>query len=339
MVFLLGVLHSIGFTLVSLTLGSSRYSNIPAETVFILTHQALMKILRLIPLGPSFIMPILAQHLPHKSQDLQNQVFYVKSLLYMAEYVPTIKTQLFGLIIDLLVQVDIDIHIDDLDKVIAEDDGLFEMELELKDTFSESRDTATAQSDTESDQDIQLTIISDSKLMVSKLDTLMCIVMDYIQSLFQKCQTSGDFEDFSAIFDGLLESFNRIMLPTHKLRSTQFIIFYTCSLVPDTFPEDFMGLLVTHLITISHSSVSRMAASAYLGSFIARAKFVQLGSVRKCLALLNHQCQEFVDAHENNVKGHFEVLSIFNFIRLIDLGSCMLLYKLFCIFFVFFGSS
>ncbi|KAJ3302557.1 hypothetical protein HDV03_004873 [Kappamyces sp. JEL0829] len=287
--------------------GHSRYPTIPSEVVFDQTHRALIKILSLVPLGPSFIMPILSQYLPHKSQELPIHVFYVKCLLHMAEYLPILRNQLFALVLDLMVQIDIDIHVDDLEDVEEADDGLFEMEMELKDSFVESRES-TAYSDTDSDDDdLQLAITSDSKLMMLKLDALMVIVMDYIQAKHEKAVESGDTQELTDLFDGLMGTFEKVLLPTHNLRSTQFVIFYMCSLAPDSFPEDFMGVLVAHLITFSNSSFTRMTAASYLGSFIARAKYIDLASVRKCLGLLHHQCQQYVDQHENSVRGHVEV--------------------------------
>jgi RNA polymerase I-specific transcription initiation factor RRN3 len=183
-----------------------------------------------------------------------------------------------------------------------------------------------------------LCISSDSKQMTSKLDALLCIMFDYIKSLSKKALIEDTFaQDFSLVFDGMLHSFDNMMLPTHKLRSAQFIIFYYCSL-ETYFAQDFMGLLVTHLVEPSNSSVLRMASSSYLGSFIARAKFIDIASVRQCLSILNHQCQTYVDQNESGIKGRLEVLEILK-IRLIATEFCMGLFKLFCIFFVLDGSN
>lgn len=152
-----------------------------------------------------------------------------------------------------------------------------------------------------------LCISSDSKGMVTKLDSLLCIMFDYIKNLTKRVRSDSNFaQDYNLVFEGILHCFDTIMLPTHKLRSTQFIIFYFCSL-KSSFSQDFMGLLVTHLVEPSNSSVMRMASSSYLGSFIARAKFIDTQSVRQCLSILNHQCQTYVDNNESGIKGRLEV--------------------------------
>lgn len=163
--------------------------------------------------------------------------------------------------------------------------------------------------DTNSDSDNEslLCITTDAKDMIVKLDSLLQLVFEYIQNTHKKCLRSGDEKHFAELFESILHIFNKIMLPTHKLRSVQFVLFYVCSLSPQNFPEDFMGLLVSHLMTVSNSSVTRMLSSSYLGSFIARAKFIETNSVRQCLALLNHQCQSYIDNHESSIKGKLEV--------------------------------
>lgn len=299
----------------NLRTGPERYSSVQSSFIFDQTHSVLIKVLNLIPLGPSYILSILSKKMPHKTDS--NLQFFCSSLLHISEYLPSIRTEIFGLILELLVEIDADIPFDQLDDLVFEDDeededGMFEMEMEetLKDSFSagdEDPESISSTSDNDSDSDGVMLITSDSKALIQKLDTLMCIVMEYLSDLYKKSVASGDFENLSEVFDGLLQGFNRIILPTHRIRSTQFIIFYSCSLVPEVFCQDFLGLLISHLITTSHSSVSRISSASYLGSFIARAKFIDLPSVRHCLLLLNQQCLAYLDSHESSIRGQLEI--------------------------------
>lgn len=231
-----------------------------------------------------------------------------------------IRNQLLGLVLELIVQIDviynvytqIDIQIEDQEEDLddaEEEPDIFTMDVEeqLKDRFLMSRQDEDDYTD--SDTESLLCIVSNAKVMTSKLDSLMCILLEYISEIDRGRISDEAYDDiFSEIFDGILLTFDRIMLPTHKLKSAQFVLFYACSLSPETFPADFMGLLVSHLMDISNSSVTRMASSSYLGSFIARAKFIKIESVRQCLTLLNHQCQSFVDNHETTITGKLEVV-------------------------------
>jgi hypothetical protein len=87
--------------------GPEIYTEMPCETIFDYTHTALIKILQLIPRGPGILLPILSQKLPHKSDSVTVQKLYVKSLLYIAEYAPVIRSELIQLVLELIVQIDV----------------------------------------------------------------------------------------------------------------------------------------------------------------------------------------------------------------------------------------
>lgn len=136
-------------------------------------------------------------------------------------------------------------------------------------------------------------IAVDFKEVVEKLDAMLRLVFQYIHDFAQ--QNPG--ERLRILFDVLLNIFDRTILPTHKLRCTQFLWFYACSLDP-SFPELFMGLLVSKLFDVSAPSVIRVSAAAYLGSFISRSKYLSMSSVRTCLKLLHGWAYAYVEANE-----------------------------------------
>ncbi|KAJ3272892.1 DNA independent RNA polymerase I transcription factor [Terramyces sp. JEL0728] len=274
--------------------GQKKYPNIPSSILFEQIHSALAKILRLIPTGPSFILPILSKSVPHKSEPLSSISFYVKSLLAIAEYAPVIRVQLMEIIIDLIVQMDIDIQIEDIEDELENEDvfAMDDFEAEQRRQFDDS--------DADSDESSQV-ISSDYKVMIAKLDAVMQLVTNYISNV----KKLEDQSLLNETYFGLLSSFDKIMLPTHKLRSAQFLVFYTSSMVSE-YPEELMGLLVTHLLNVSTSTVLRESAASYLGSFIARAKHVGVDSVKHCLRLLNQLCQTYIDSYEHELQGQLQ---------------------------------
>jgi RNA polymerase I-specific transcription initiation factor RRN3 len=207
-------------------------------------------------------------------------VFYVKSLLYIADYATVLQADIVVLLIDLIVQIDIDIQVDDIEDYESD---IFTM------------DDVTTKSYSDSDSDSIICITSDYKVMLTKIDSIMSLLMNYMKELQQKEECLYDF------YYAILDAFDRIMLPTHKLKYAQFLLFYICSLVPDVFPEDFMGLLITHLLSTQDSNVIRMAASAYLGSLIARAKYIHIESVRHCLKLMCSLSVQYVETHGEGI--------------------------------------
>jgi RNA polymerase I-specific transcription initiation factor RRN3 len=152
-----------------------------------------------------------------------------------------------------------------------------------------------------------LCISSDQKSMISKLDSVMELILEFISGKYRKGVEINDPTEFSEIFYGLLDSFEKTMLPTHKLKCCQFLIFHACSLANEHYSEDFMGLLMTKLMNSGDSNVIRMASASYLASFVARVKFVKINAVRHCLGLLNTICQQYMDTFEEDIKSSIEV--------------------------------
>lgn len=149
-------------------------------------------------------------------------------------------------------------------------------------------------SDTDTDAEL---ITSDFKAMFSKLDVLLSIVLEYIRKLQETAPHVQEHADLDATFYCLMEIFESTLLPTHHIKATQFIMFYVCS-IKESFADQFLGLLVTRMISTSQAGITSVAASQYLGSFIARANYLPLSSVRSCLRILNNFAKGYVVKHE-----------------------------------------
>jgi len=95
------------------------------------------------------------------------------------------------------------------------------------------------------------------------------------------------------LFRTLLDIFDRTLLRTFKTRNVQFLLFYLCSL--DVASSDhFIGVLLGRALFDQEApSVTRVAASGYVASFIARAQYVDAGMTRK---VMRHLCS-YLEGH------------------------------------------
>ncbi|KAJ3090535.1 hypothetical protein HK102_003425 [Quaeritorhiza haematococci] len=206
----------------------------------------------------------------------------------------------------------------EVDGAVAE--GLFEP---LKDDESSDVNTDSEDdSDLDSDLDRPMVVIN-FKLMVDKLDAMLSILLRYLQDFARRVRLEEEErqvteeddqgEEFESgqlleseklhdLFHNLLEIFERAVLPTYRSRFTQFLWFYACSLDP-SFPDMFMGLLVTKTFDATLPVVTRVTAAAYLASYIARAKYLDLDTVRTCLKLLSGWTYAFVEQNEGDVSS------------------------------------
>ncbi|KAI9096887.1 RNA polymerase I-specific transcription initiation factor RRN3 [Phlyctochytrium arcticum] len=293
-------------------------SSIPPAAHFRRVHSMLRNVLALIPTGPSFMIPILTENFPHKTESLETHIYYLQNMLHLLQYAPVLRNQAISLIIDRIVQVDVEIQVDldELDDDVWEavQRSVFTVDIENPESVwnqarvpsdpNRASDSDSEEEDEEvddiafdsDDEDENVTpIAADFKLMVEKLDAMLRLMFQYIHDF--AAQTANEPARLLQLFEVMLDIFDRTVLSTHRLRCTQYLWFYACSLDP-AFPELFLGLLISRLFTFSSPTVIRVSAAAYLGSFIARAKFVPLASVRTCLKLLVEKSLAYVELYD-----------------------------------------
>lgn len=80
------------------------------------------------------------------------------------------------------------------------------------------------------------------------------------------------------LLNSLLSAFHVSLFPTYKCRCTQFLIFYGCSF-DSAFTDAFINYLLSQVLSNEVHSEARIAGSAYIASFLARAKFVSVDNV------------------------------------------------------------
>jgi RNA polymerase I-specific transcription initiation factor RRN3 len=131
------------------------------------------------------------------------------------------------------------------------------------------------------DTTTSLTTLRDT---IATLDALMTTLFNYLIPLFALTTSSPTLEA-EHLFDSLLGTFLTSILPTYHSRHAQFLVFRT-SQSNSLFLDKFLGLLIGRTLDPSLPSIARQASSAYLASFIARAKHVTSETVRTVVEML-----------------------------------------------------
>jgi len=70
-------------------------------------HAVLKRIISLIPSGPSFLITPIAEAFPDKFQDIKYQLWYLKNILKMIEYIPVLKEPILSLIVEKIIKIDV----------------------------------------------------------------------------------------------------------------------------------------------------------------------------------------------------------------------------------------
>ncbi|KAI9206890.1 RNA polymerase I-specific transcription initiation factor RRN3, partial [Polychytrium aggregatum] len=293
------------------------------------THNMIRSILALVPTGASQLLPILQENFPYKSESLKVHELYMKNLLRIVDYAPVLRNQILAISIDKIIQIDVEIQadVDDLEDeelenvqrmVFAMDEldhheaaelhptttagraGAGEPDVDDDDEDDDDEDGPNNYDDDDDDEDATApTIVVNFKLMVQKLDSMLKLLFEYFLDFYRRNKSQPLV--VQDLFHVMMEVFERTVLPTYKSRHTQFLWFYLCSL-DAAFPELFLGHLLSRLMDTSSATIIRVSSAAYIGSFIARANFLEASTVQTMLKMLNGWAYTYVDKMEWQVK-------------------------------------
>ncbi|XP_076946093.1 RNA polymerase I-specific transcription initiation factor rrn3-like [Bidens hawaiensis] len=267
------------------------------DQVLVRVHTALKGIADLVPLAPSRLEQIVRERVPNAFAKEAQIVVYVENMLMLEsgdirEFVG--NSMIFELV-NRLVDLDVEIAWDEILLDDPNSKGIFEMELE---------DMARPVDETEMDMDEPQIKYSGRKVLwgnivAQKLDTLMDLTFDHLQSCFNDGR-------LPQVFEALLQSFQSTVLNAYKSKFAQFAMFYACSLDPEDCGTQFVSRLLEIFRSTIYPHDWRMSAIAYLASYLSRAKFLSTSYVTIILESLVDWCYKYSknQSGEINLKNH-----------------------------------
>ncbi|KAJ0262094.1 Uncharacterized protein HA466_0050850 [Hirschfeldia incana] len=258
-------------------LSQSRVSGQKQE-VLTRVHKTLLKISLLVPLAPSRLFPMLSQQMPKMNKKDQDKalVIYVENLFKLenSSIGQVGGNMIFMMVMERLRDLDLEIDWDD----ILQDDsnrGVFDMELEDAMHEGDELPVGSLNQDT-----------SSGKIVFESLDKLMVTSFHHLEA----CQDAGRLDQ---AFEKLFESFENFILNTYKSKVSQFLMFYACSLDPESCGVKFGSKLLDIFLSSNKPRPTRMSAVAYLASYLARGKFLPVSYVASMLKRLVDECADY----------------------------------------------
>ncbi|KAJ0058424.1 hypothetical protein NL108_014638, partial [Boleophthalmus pectinirostris] len=256
------------------------FSDLPRN--FEQCHHALQLISKYVPSTGRFLTPILQEKFPFIQKSPRTLECYVHNLLRVSVYLPSVRRDILEIIIDKMLQLDVSASRSDIEEAEElavhqqPDEALFNMDEELH-----------AQPPTSS---------LNAHPVAERLDTLMAVLLAYIKDI---CHVNGTLhlDQTKALYRDLLAVFDKIILPTHACSHVQFALFYLCSFRL-ALSEAFLEHLWKLVQNPSLAAVLRQAVLGYMGSFLARAKFIPIATVRACLDLLVSWIHSYLDSQD-----------------------------------------
>ncbi|XP_024147068.1 RNA polymerase I-specific transcription initiation factor RRN3 [Oryzias melastigma] len=254
--------------------------------IFDRSHDALQLIIRYVPSTSRFLLPILQDNFPFVQKSSRTLECYVHNLLRVTVYAPFVRRDVLELIVGRMLKLDVSVSRADLE---GAEEGVQEQSTEEERLFDMDEDAPAEQTSA-----MKVTVHP----VGERLDTLMTVLMAYIKDV---CYVNGSFhvDRSKELFRDLLSIFDKLILPTHASSHVQFTLFYLCSFRLG-LTEAFLDHLWRILQNPSQPVVLRQSAAAYLGSFLARAKFIPMLTVRACLDLLVSWIHGYMDSQDRS---------------------------------------
>ena len=267
------------------------------------THQCLKYLIRLIPSASGSLSSILSSSFPFSTDTTKAHVEYIRNLLKLTEYAPELKGEILALVTERLVKIDVQIQVDmeDLEEDIEE--SLVQNVLHnSQNEEDDGGDVADASDDESVSSEESLAgdekHLKDLKESVGKMDAILDLLFDYYHPIFAK----GSIFDIDDTFEHLLSQFANTVLPTYRSRHTQFLLFHFGQSSPALI-ERFAGACAHLSFDKTRPHIMRLAAAAYLASFIARGAHVSAKVVRDVFDLLGSHLDSLRQANEYACKG------------------------------------
>lgn len=118
------------------------------------------------------------------------------------------------------------------------------------------------------------------------------------------CECGGERHDLEALkllYTNLREAFAHLILCTQASSHVQFLVFYILALRPGLMTSFLEFLRMRKFEDPNCSRDTRRNAMAYIGSLLARGKFIPFSHVHSCLELICNWCHSYL---ENQVRTH-----------------------------------
>ena len=273
------------------------------EQLFSRIHAAMKYLLRLIPSASTTLSPILSSKFPYSDETKKVHITYIENLIRLIEYAPELKSDIFALITDRLVKIDVQtqVDLDDLDdEITAAVVQAISLEPSSREEEADGEDSDSDGDSVASDESLN----DDSKRIkelqgsVEKMDA----ILDLLFTIYDPYFSDPHSIEAAAMFETLLGHFANIILPTYRSRHTQFLLFHFAQ-TAEHLVDQFAGTCVQLAFQSSRPAVLRQSSAAYLASFVARGAHVPAHVVRTVFELIGSNLDHIRAENELSCRG------------------------------------
>ncbi|KAL9066675.1 MAG: hypothetical protein Q9157_007063, partial [Trypethelium eluteriae] len=261
-------------------------------------HATLRYLLSVLPSASSILSGMLARIYPASEDSKKTHINFAQQVIKMTEYAPELRSEILTAIVDRLVKMDVEVQVE-MDRVDddIEESGILDEDPEEEDESNDSDDDDMSTISLTEDEERYKTLRSS----VAKIDCIMDMLFTYYdtQIKFDDADNLAPSPDAWDAMENLLSLFDFAILPKHRSRHTQFLVFHFAQR-SSHFMDWFEGACASLTRDRNRTALARTSAVDYLASFVARGRRVDAQHVVSVFDLLLTQCDEMRDLHFRN---------------------------------------
>ncbi len=275
--------------------------SVPRSRIYTRAHQTLQYLLQIIPSACRLVVAILTKVFPYQSDSRRAHLVYVHNLLQITRYAPILQTDILALVTERLVKIDLQVQEDLEDLAEDAEEGVVDHDSQTPDDMDrilDDSDDSDDDSDTDEEMDQELLRTREITKNVEKMDCVLDMLFTYYDQQFASVSAGTR----ASSLDILLSQFQTVILPTHRSRHTQFLLFHFVQQSP-AHVDIFVGLCAQTSFDKKRPAMVRQAAAAYLASFVARGLHVSSDIVREVWDYLSTELKRLYRELEPGCRG------------------------------------
>ncbi|KAL8714798.1 MAG: hypothetical protein Q9220_001311 [cf. Caloplaca sp. 1 TL-2023] len=274
-------------------------SHVPRSQLYARNHETLQYLLGKNPSAYRILLSMLSNLFPHQSDSRLAYIAYIHNLLScVREYATVLQTDVLALITERLVKIDLQVQEDLEDFAEDVEDGVVQ-QVPRSQTHLVSIDHDLDDSDEESNVDEEMDAdVSRTRDIAKNVEKMDCI-LDMLFTFYDRLPLAGVRAN---AVDILLSQFMTIILPNHRSRHTQFLLFHFVQQSSEHVDKFVTTCLLTCFDKKRHI-ILRQAAAAYLASFVARGVHVSSEIVRNMWEYISTELKTLQREAEPGCRG------------------------------------
>ncbi|GFT53087.1 RNA polymerase I-specific transcription initiation factor RRN3 [Trichonephila clavipes] len=245
-------------------------------------HYLCRSITELIPLSQHMFYVALVEKFPYMSKPSCILLHYVENMLTVCSYLSNKRYLILECIIEKVIQID----------VLCSKDTIEQFEMQ-----KEEEESLLMGEKLEDESNSEEKINQMAYPLAHTLDILMNCLFTYVkQECFLGDSENLNWESTKKVYKEILTIFDKIILPTQGSCHVQYLLFYICGLKQE-LSIGFLDFLWKKVQNPNVAPVLRQICAFYIGSFLSRAKSVNMSIVTGCSDLMCNWIHRYIEAH------------------------------------------